>query len=530
MDSTVLLIGTVPQYFFDNAIVEQIQDVTRIIHSPIKQPGPVLTKDRPWENNPYMTVNGWSVLRDPASGQFRCWYEDWQVDPSEVKRQGVLYCCPATTCYATSSDGLVWDKPAMDYLVQNGQKTNVVFGNSDYLKLESTAVFEDLIDPNPDRRFKMLADHYIVGRQATSSALGAQKEAEVAKTRDGRDGLTDKVQVELLYSRDGLSWKPYDELPRFGQHGNGLGDCYTIYMDVENGVYRMLTRAAGMETIHYDDRRPRTGSFFPPHFPNDWSRMNMRRVFLSESTDLIHWSRPQSIFTPDADEDNIDDSYYGMIQFRLGELYVGFMNVLHQVDNTLDVRLVYSRDGWRWRQLNQRQPWLRTTPGAWDAAMVNLNAPPIAVGDEHFVFYGGAKNHHDWWIVGLKEGLTVPEALNKNEVRYGLGLAKMRKDGFVSIDAGSVREGVLITRALRSDAQQLTINACCGKGGYIRVEATDSDDRVLAGCNREECDVFTGDSTHAKITWKGRSQISHGGALRLRFFMRNASLYSLAFE
>jgi hypothetical protein len=30
-------------------------------------------------------------------------------------------------------------------------------------------------------------------------------------------------------------------------------------VDVDSGVYRLLTRAAGMETIHYDERRPRTG-------------------------------------------------------------------------------------------------------------------------------------------------------------------------------------------------------------------------------------------------------------------------------
>ena len=44
--------------------VDQIQDVKRTIHSPSKQAGPVLQKDRPWEKNPYFTVNGWSVLRD----------------------------------------------------------------------------------------------------------------------------------------------------------------------------------------------------------------------------------------------------------------------------------------------------------------------------------------------------------------------------------------------------------------------------------------------------------------------------------
>jgi len=62
------------------------------------------------------------------------------------------------------------------------------------------------------------------------------------------------------------------------------------------------------------------------------------------------------------------------------------------------------------------------------------------------------------------------------------------------------------------------------------VEVTDAADGVLAGCSRAECDTFSGDSTRATVTWKGKSGIAHSGPLRLRFFMRNASLYSFAFE
>ena len=58
---------------------------------------------------------------------------------------------------------------------------------------------------------------------------------------------------------------------------------------------------------------------------------------------------------------------------------------------------------------------------------------------------------------------------------------------------------------------------------------TDSQEKVLKGCTRTECDTFSGDSTKAIITWKGRSQISHSHSLRLRFFMRKASLYSFKF-
>ena len=521
-DSTMLIVGGVPQYFFDNVVIEQVQDITKTVHGPRKAPGPIIRKDRPWEHNPYFTVNGWSVLRDPESGEFKCWYEDWTMDPAEVKRQGVVYCGFSGSLYARSRDGLQWEKPELDYRVHEGRKTNIVLGDpSGFMKLESTHVFADTIDPDPARRFKMMLDHYVFAKD--------RRDEELAKTRDGRDGLTDEVRVETHCSGDGIAWTSEKELPRFGQHGNGLGDCYTVYPDAENGLYRLITRAAGMESIHYDSRRPRTISFFPPHFPGDAARINKRRIFLTESSDLVHWSRPQCILDPDAMGANLDESFYNMVHFKVGEVYVGLLNVLHQVANTMDVYLMYSRDGWRWDHANPGRPWLTVTPESWDAYMVNISTPPIVVGDELFVFHGGASNHHDWWITGLKEGLDVPEATDFGNVNYGLGVARMRRDGYVSLDAGPVREGVLVTKALRTDNRQLVINAACGVGGYIRIEATDVDEQVLDGGGGADCGLFTQDDTAATITWKGRSDIPHDGALRLRFFMRDASLYSFTF-
>ena len=525
IDSTVLIINSVPQYFFDNGVIEQVQDLTKTIHSPAKEPGPIIKKDRPWEKVTYFTVNGWSVLRDKDNGEFKCWYENWHTDPERYARSGVLDCTFSSTCYANSKDGLNWNKPQLDYYKHDGQKTNVVIGNDEYMKLESTFVFDDLLEKNPNKRYKIMVDHFITERKLQDVVNF------VFRARDGRDGLHDGVQVEMLCSPDGIHWTPEKELPRFGQHGNGLGDCYTIATDTDCGIYRLCTRAAGMGSVHYDSRRPITNSFFQPVFPGDQARMNKRRIFVSESSDLIHWSRPVCILTPDAQEDNLDTSYYGMVQFRVGEIQVGFLNILSQVSNTMNVHLVYSRDGLRWYHMDRRKPWLATSPGNWDEFMVNISSPPVQVDDELYVFHGGANNHHDWWIMGLHEGLDAPEVSPPlKNVNYGLGLAKMRLDGFVSVDAHKMREGVMITRALRTTSNKLELNVACNKDGYLDVEVTDVDENVLEGFSRKDCDTFTGDSVKAIITWKGKTEIPHQDYLRLRFFMRNASLYSFKFE
>jgi len=83
-----------------------------------------------------------------------------------------------------------------------------------------------------------------------------------------------------------------------------------------------------MLSVHYDPRRPKTTSFFPPSYPNDESRMNKRRVFLSEKQGPDSLVASQVRSHSRRQEDNLDDSYYGMVQFKMGEIYVGMINVL----------------------------------------------------------------------------------------------------------------------------------------------------------------------------------------------------------
>ena len=508
MDATMLLIGPSTQYFFDNLIVEQVQDVTRTFHSPVKEPGPLLERDRPWEHVPYFTVNGWSVIRDSVSGEFKCWYEDWLINPADVdpdqatpdRDRPNLGAIASRMCYARSEDGLHWEKPPMEYLEEGGRKTNVVFGKQDYLRSESASVFEDPMEPDPEKRFKTCYGHVSPNGHV----------------------------VTMATSPDGIHWTPNETAPTFGDLGEGLGDLYVVIADLDSRTYRCTCRHKGILAVHHDKRRPRTPSvFFHQTYPRDAARTNKRRIFQAVSTDLLHWSAPQCILSPDEDIDNLDETYYGMCQMKIGQGYLGFLNTIQEVSNTLSVRLVYSRDGWTWYHLNKRNAWLTTTPDSWNRHMVNISTPPIPVGDELYVFHGGAKNHHDWWISGLQEKLDVPEAFSLDEVRYGLGLARLRLDGFVSIDAGPVREGIVITRSLRTSGTELVLNAACGENGYIQVEATDSDENVFAGFRRDDCDTFTGDSVRTTITWNGRSAIPHAGQVRLRFYMRNASLYSL---
>jgi len=146
-----------------------------------------------------------------------------------------------------------------------------------------------------------------------------------------------------------------------------------------------------------------------------------------------------------------------------GELFVGFVNVLHQVDNTLDVRSSTAATAGTGGSSTSGNP-ADDDAGAWDCSM-STSAARRSPSGTSITFSTAARRITTTGGSPIEEGLTVPEALSKSEVEYALGLAKMRKDGFVSLDAGAVREGVLMTARcglMRSDWSS-TPNA--GKAG-----------------------------------------------------------------
>lgn len=511
-DATMLDIGCERQVFVDDLVIESAENVCRTWHEPLKTAeSPVIWKDQPWEHITYFSCNTWQVIRDPKDGLFKCWYADW--DKPEV-RPGEMALGESNfhTMYAESEDGIEWRKPTLGIEQINGYDTNVVLPNAYNLGL--------VLDPHEEdeeKRFKGVYTQFFPG------------------ARDVRD-------IAAAYSPDGIHWTPYEQRPVLGRIGSRLDDVIILHYDPFGRLFVMNTRHYDMYAVARNLKSPVVGQWCPPYYPLDWRRMNKRRVWQSESSDLIHWAEPYPVLTPEDGLDDLDECFYGLCQFPIGSVTLGFLNIYHYVANTMCVRLVYSRNGKTWEHLNKRQPFLAPGgEGAWDAYMVTIPSKPIEVGDELYVFHGGSRNHHDWWITGAREGLDVPEATDMGQVEYALGLAKLRLDGFVSLDAEPVRRGILITRPLISDGNRLVVNARCRNGGSIAAEIVDIQDEVLPGFSRQECDVFRGDEVRHTFSWKGRTEIPVGSTVRaqypgpererfrkIRFYMENTELYSFA--
>jgi hypothetical protein len=169
--------------------------------------------------------------------------------------------------------------------------------------------------------------------------------------------------------------------------------------------------------------------------------------------------------------------------------------------------------------------------------MVTLTTPPIEMNDELWFFHGGTDFHHDWWLVGGREGIDHPEAKDPLGcgAQFGMGLATLRQDGYAGLYANKYREGMVVTRALISLGTKLVINAKCAPAGSIRAEVVNRFDEVIGECTKQNSDPFTGNSVAHTVTWQGNPTIPAGRGhglywRKIRFYLRDAELFSFRFS
>jgi hypothetical protein len=245
-----------------------------------------------------------------------------------------------------------------------------------------------------------------------------------------------------------------------------------------------------------------------------------RSVAISTTTRFQHWPPAELILVPDEFDDRWvtrsgqHTDFYGLAAFPYQSLYLGFLWIFRIVDGKNDgpifCELVSSRDGVTWdRQEGERTPILPTgPPGAWDSGQVQTFNLPQMAGETLRVYYGAFDSTH-----GLQRGDGA------------IGLATLRKDGFVSLDAGS-GGGEVTTRLLLGLEGGLRLNANAA-GGEIRVEVLDGEGRVLPGYAKEECRPMTEDGVDFAIRWKAQDELPVSSEpRRLRFLLTRASLFS----
>ena len=465
------------QLFIDDYIIDETRNLQRSLHQPSKFVGnPIIMPFSPCEGN---TANCFgTVMFD--QGMYRMWYQGFGGTPYSAH-------------YATSQDGIYWQKPNLGLFEHNGDKNNNLF----LYDMATPMIIKDPREANPDRLYKSI--FYEVLQPNTSVA----------------------------FSADGIHWTKFE--------GNPVRKDPT---DLHN-------------LLGWDESYEKYVAYIRP----DLSRTNnIRSVGRSVSDDFINWSEPDIVLQPD-EKDPPGTEFYWCPVFKYQGAYLGLPSVYHtyaeepgiRMGAPLDVQLITSRDGINWERTAERKPFIpRGGPGTVDSGEIYAAKEPLIVGDELWFYYGGFIVDHGITYDQLGRPAHPPA---DNSVTWGYGqetkqllaqrggtinLAKLRLDGFVSMDAMEA-EGYLVTRPFLCENGDLLINAYA-RGGQITVAVLDAKGQHIgdyySGFKKIDCSPFDSDSLHHKVTWRHYVSLASlkGQTIRLKFYLRNAQLYSFTLK
>jgi hypothetical protein len=452
------------QLFLDDFCVESVEGLTRSMHCPVKK-GAVIVPDRAWETTlQTRSAPAWDV----AEKCYKLWLLTSTPDP------GV-----AGTTYVESRDGIEWTKPSLGQYEFRGARENNFVTVDPALQWPENAienVVYDADDPDPGRRYKGFLGCY--GRQP-------------------------------IVSPDGIHWRrlPVPELPS---------------QDESNLTYDGLTRTF-VATLK------QTGPYGRSHT-------------LSTSKDFEHWTEPELVFHADAEDqerakerirarlasaslqqtvyDNPADynaDIYNVGLFRYEGLYVALPSVFHctgksptgDTDGFHLIELACSHDLRSWQRLGDRQAFIGPSPvaeGAFDTMQLLPPSAPVVHGDELWFYY-----------TGIRCRVESEEADRKGGA---ICLAVLRRDGFISMDAGQ-DTGVLLTKPFAVPGSSLSVNVDA-TDGILEIAVLDVSGEVLATSA-----PIVGNWPEIRVRWETGALTDPEPALvKIRFTLHNAKLYS----
>lgn len=459
------------QLFVDDFLVDSTT-LQRRFHRPEYHPAsPILAPDKSWEGKGGRARAGCfsdGVWFDPHDNLFKMWY--WAASSFEKPLR-------FDTCLATSRDGIRWEKPALDVV----PGTNVVLRDAEDRYRNSSTVWLDHFDDDPQRRFKMFR---VVKRSNFN-------------------------RVRLSYSADGVHWQDAGET-------DDVGDRTTVFYNPFRRVWvyslRTGTLAVGRCRAYAEsvDPLPRgrwvananygRGKTFwigADALDSDLADLNLRRD-PGRTADLV----PSQLY-------NLDCVAYESVLLGLFSIWRG-----QPVDRPKinEVCVGFSRDGFHWSRPDRSAfcP-VSEARDSWNWGNVqSVGGGCLVVGDKLYFYVGGVRGRATTWH---------PDP-------SFVGLAVLRRDGFASMEAAH-SPGTLSTRPVSFTGKHLFVNADAAQG-EVTAEVLDQDRQVLAPYTRDKCQAIRVDKTRVEIRWRDIADLSQirGKPVRFRFHLRRGALFS----
>ena len=464
------------QLFLDDVMIEQATGVRRVLHQPKKyEKNPIIRQGQTaW--NEYRSQLYGTVLYMPEEQKFKMWYLSGARLPGQqpIMLDGVKRIPNYQLLgYAESTDGFEWTLPNLGLVDYNGSKENNICRIS-RTNAEGVAVVYDRRDSDAGRRYK---------------AFYWEHSASEPEPAPGINGMS------YSYSADGKSWTDHPDNPVIAL-GSDTGQQALWDEDLQKYVVYGRFGAGG------------------------------RKVARADSDDFVNWSSPKLVFDADSG-DPPGTQIYGMGVSRYEGVYIGMPWMFHITStHRIDVQLTTSRDGRKWSRAGDYDVFIPNGPeGSWDAGIIFTASQPVQVKDDRmFIFYSASAHDHNYAYIHAdpnKKG--TPEWIEMiRKVGTSIGVATLRRDGFVSLDAGDP-PGEVTTRSFTwPEKASLRVNADA-TGGSVLVKVLDADQLRIESVPLGR---ITGDQPDILALPQKVTKELAGRQVRLQFRIQDASLYS----
>ncbi|MBB73530.1 MAG: hypothetical protein CMJ75_03335 [Planctomycetaceae bacterium] len=465
------------QLFLDNALIASRSGLKRVVNPPEKYQGnPVVRANQaPWQT--FRAQLYGTVLYIPEERKFKMWYLaaprfPWEPPVTKDGRQ----VCPnfQFTAYAESTDGFHWDLPELGLVDYNGSRKNNICKLATECA-EGVAVVYDPRDQNPSRRYKAFYWEHAVPYQGSP-----------VKPING---------MSVAFSADGKLWTEHPANPVIDQASDSGQQAL---WDPDHNVFRSFGRfgAGG------------------------------RKVAMSQSVDFLDWSPSRLVLAAD-EKDGPRVQVYGMGTTFYEGLFVGLPWMFHEgTTEKLDVELAISRDRLNWHRVADRTVFIPNgKPHEWDAGIIFTASQPLqVVGNTIFVFYSAVQGDHAYNALEYAQPGDADYQKFRQRATASIGVATIRRDGFVSLDAGA-EGGKLVTHVFPWPGDtRLHINADLTEGEMV-VEVIDKAGKVCA-CS----DVMRGNHYESEVDFDRALATTPQASLQLRFRISNGKFYSFWFK
>jgi hypothetical protein len=477
----------------DNQDLLETNNLVRKVNQAEKHPEPVLTLDAPWDRQSTDSIDYINVIYDQHEQLFKMWYAVTGISPDTYWERG------RKTAYATSQDGIHWEKPIMNCVEVNGSREN------NYIIGEMLSLnYNIIVDPSdiPARRYKMTFT------------------IESGETRWAKF----HCPLCIAYSADGIRWnQPNHVNPVL----RGVSDdVWAFLYDPDRRKYLLFTRRV-------------------PNVPRD--------ISLYESYDLVNWEDKGRVLVggDELDPPEMYNLHALAPAFFYEEFCLGLLGTMcflpgaesYTVFNRppkdcpgkpplghLNVQLAYSRDGQNWTRPRDRSPIIPNgRPGSPDAGTIYpVRNGPVFINGDTWIYYGACAYNHTCW----SQQSYLAEHGNDARQSHCCMLAIMPEDHWVSLDAGKA-EGSFVCKPW-GPPHEIFVNADAAEGA-IEAELVTPYGKVVPDYSRGDCIAVAADGKNQAITWKhGRSPWNsivkdHIGGLLVKFYLKNAKLYSYTF-